>query len=212
MAENILFFCAHNDDQIIGAGGTISKYTKEGKNVITVIFSHGEMTHPWLKPRHIIKTREKEAISSNKILGGSELVFLDLKEGKYKEQYKDGGLELEMMELMKKTKPSKIFLHSSDDPHPDHRAVYNIVNELLDRTNYKGDSYMFDIWTPLVVRQRNRPKMVVDITKTFKTKLNAFKMHKSQKMALMSLLWSVYLKAFLNGINNGCKYAEVFTS
>lgn len=52
--------------------------------------------------------------------------------------------------------------------------------------------------------------MVVDISETFKTKIKAFKVHKSQKMAIFSLLWSVYAKAFFEGLNNGFKYGETF--
>ena len=33
MSENILFICAHSDDHIIGAGGTIARYIEEGKKV-----------------------------------------------------------------------------------------------------------------------------------------------------------------------------------
>jgi len=45
--ETILVFSAHSDDFVIGAGGTIAKYTEEGKKVIAVVFSYGERSHPW---------------------------------------------------------------------------------------------------------------------------------------------------------------------
>ena len=41
--EAVLFLCAHNDDQLIGAGGTIAKYAKEGKKIVTIVFSFGEI-------------------------------------------------------------------------------------------------------------------------------------------------------------------------
>ncbi len=31
MPEKILIICAHNDDHILGLGGTIANYLKEGK-------------------------------------------------------------------------------------------------------------------------------------------------------------------------------------
>ncbi len=208
--EKVLFFCAHNDDQVIGAGGTIAKYASEGKEITTVIFSYGEKSHPWMKPEYIISTRIKETEQSNKILRGKEIIFLDLKEGQYLKDYEEKKYEGKLVNLIKKTKPSKIFYHSADDHHPDHKVVNKIVNELLDKMKYKGDVYTFDVWTPIIYRKRNIPKMVVDITSTFKTKIKAFKVQKSQKMAILSLLWSIYLKAFLNGLNYGCKYAETF--
>jgi LmbE family N-acetylglucosaminyl deacetylase len=54
------------------------------------------------------------------------------------------------------------------------------------------------------------PKLVVDITDTLKTKVEAFRKHKSQVAAIFSLMWNIYLQAILNGFNNHVKYAEVF--
>jgi len=35
--ETILVLAAHNDDQAIGAGGTLAKYAQEGKKVISLL-------------------------------------------------------------------------------------------------------------------------------------------------------------------------------
>ena len=210
MSENILFFCAHNDDQIVGAGGTIAKYSKEGKKIITVIFSYGEKSHPWMKAEHIINVRIKEAIDSNNIIGGKDVIFYDLKEGNFMNDYKNKGIEDKIIKLVKEFKPEKIFFHSEEDPHPDHIAVNKFIMGLIKKDIIKCDVYSFDVWTFIDFKSKTKPKMVVDISKTFKTKIKAFKTHESQKFALFSLLWSVYLKAFLNGISYGYKYAEVF--
>ncbi|MBW2977759.1 PIG-L family deacetylase [Candidatus Woesearchaeota archaeon] len=207
--ENILVICAHNDDQIIGAGATLAKYSKLGKNVNTLIFSYGERSLPHLKPSIVIKTRVTESHKSDKIMGGSGVSYFGLKEGKFlanknkvKEKIKD---------IIKQKKPSKIFTHSIDDPHPDHRAVFKIINEIVNKAKTNYDVYSFDVWNPITLRKRNLPKLVVDVTSTFNKKVKAFKAHKSQKIAaIMPLMWKVYLKALINGWNNGVKYAEVF--
>ena len=61
-----------------------------------------------------------------------------------------------------------------------------------------------------VVVNRNRPKLVVDITQTFGTKLAALRCFKSQWVTMITLLWSVYLRAIKNGLFNGCLFAEKF--
>ncbi len=66
--DTILVVCAHNDDQLFGAGGTLAKYVKEGKRVVVVIFSYGELSHPWLKKDSIQKTRLDECEESDKII------------------------------------------------------------------------------------------------------------------------------------------------
>ena len=79
--ETILVFSAHSDDFVIGAGGTIAEYAKQGKKIIAVIFSYGEKSHPWLQGTVVQKIRRQETIEACKILHCSEL-FFDLKEGK----------------------------------------------------------------------------------------------------------------------------------
>jgi len=208
--ETILVLCAHNDDQVLGAGGTLAKYASEGKRVRTIIFAFGEKSHPYLKPELVIETRMKEALASDKIFGGSGIAYLGLEEGNFTEGIKKKGIKEKIKFLIKQEKPSKIFTHSSDDPHPDHNATYALVMDILKKTKLDCEVYSFDVWNPINIRQQGRPKLVVDITKTFETKMKAINAHKSQKLALFSLVWSVYVKAILNGWNNNCKYAEVF--
>ena len=41
-----------------------------------------------------------------------------------------------MHKIIEKEKTNKIFIHSVDDPHPDHRAVFNSVKDILDKLEY----------------------------------------------------------------------------
>jgi len=207
--EHILIMCAHNDDQIIGAGGTLAKYAKEGKKVITVIFSYGEGSHPWLK-RHITREiRLKEAEKANKVLGCTDVVYLGLSDDEFIDKLNE-KIKGRIKAIIMKKKPSKIFTHAPDDPHSHHRAVHDITLEVLDAIRYKCDVYTYDIWNPIKVKKRDAPKLVVDISDTFRTKIKAFECHKSQKATFFSLIWYVYLQAFFRGLDNDVKYAEVF--
>ena len=123
--ETLLFLCAHNDDQLLGAGGTIAKYTKEGKKIITVIFSFGEMSNPLEQDIVTRRTRVIESKRVSKILGESELYYLGIKEGKFKEGIESKKIHEKIQKIIKRIKPNKIFTHSVDDPHPDHKQVHN---------------------------------------------------------------------------------------
>jgi N-acetylglucosamine malate deacetylase 1 len=210
MTETIFVICAHNDDQIVGAGGTLAKYAKEGKEIETFIMSFGESSHPHLKKAVSAEMRARESFSGNKILGCGNIQHFGLTEGKFIEDAKEKKLMPFLIRIVKEKKPTKLFTHSPDDPHPDHRAVVKLVQELIKKSRYKNDVYVFNVWNPINIRKRNQPKMVVDISQTFKTKVKAFKAHKSQKMAIYSLLWNIYWQAIINGYNNHCRYAEVF--
>ncbi len=206
----IIVFCAHNDDNIIGVGGTIAQYIKEGREVISVIFSYGEATHPWLKEREAIKMRVNESQQADRILGASRTSYLGLKEGKFIEEINSKDIKAKIKRIINIVRPEKIFTHSPDDPHPDHRAVYSAITQIMDELKYKCDVYSFDIWNPFNIRHRNKPKLFIDITATFPLKVKAFKLHKSQWLAMLTMLPAMYIRAILNGLSKGVKYAEVF--
>jgi len=208
--EQVLIIGAHPDDEIFGLGGTIAAYSKKGIKVSTIILSYGELTHPWLKPEHSVKTRVRESRSAGKEVGTYETIFIGVKEGNFSEALEDKAIKNRLKHLIQDRKPSKIFTHSNNDPHHDHRAANKITLEIVDDLNQKIDVYSFDIWNPINFAERNLPKLFVDISATFKTKLKALRKFKSQKSSLWSLLPMVYFRALLNGLNSGTRFAEVF--
>lgn len=208
--RNILVFSAHNDDQIIGAGGTLAKYTREGINVTVYVFSFGESSHPHLKRTEIAETRVTECKRSDKVLGITDTVFLGLKEGAFEEDFNRKKLSQRLHHVLLELQPEKIFLHSPDDPHPDHRAVYQIITSLLDELQLAIPVYVYDVWNPLSLRYRDVPKLVVDISQEFSRKLRAFQCHESQFLTMLTMVPTMYFRALFAGIHYGCKYAEIF--
>lgn len=209
--ENCVFvICAHSDDQIFGPGGTIAKYALEGKKVYTIIFSYGQMSHPWFKSHITIKARVKESLEVDKFIGGSGVVFIGLEEGKFIQQFKDKKVYNKLRRLIHKYKPVRIFTHSVDDPLPDHRALNKVLIESVDKMGYPGEVLMFDVWTIFNFKKRHFVQVIVDISDTFKKKVNALEKFKSQKLSLISLMWSVYIKAWFTGKKIKTKYAERF--
>lgn len=208
--QTILVIGAHSDDPAFGAGGTIAKYALEGHKVKSIIFSYGELSHPHLKPEIVAQTRAKEAKISDKILGGKGVTFFDLKEGRFSQDIKTLKTEKELIKIIQKEKPIKIFTHGANDAHPDHLAVYNLIKEMINKKEITCEVYSFDVWSIVRLRKRAVPRLVVDITSTFNKKLKSIEAHKSQTMTMLSLGWTVYFKAIMNGWNNNCKYAEVF--
>ena len=209
--EIILSFCAHNDDQILGAGGTLAKYAQQGKIFKSYIFSFGESSHPWLQQKFTARMRIKEAQRSEKVLGGNDIYFFGIKERNFIQEIEKRDFKKHLKKIIRQNNPSKIFTHSRDDPHPDHRVVHKVILEVVDELKYKGDVYTFNVWNPVSITTRRNPKLVVDISDTFKKKLASFKIHKSQKITFLTLWWDIYRRDWINGLLNRCKYAEVFS-
>jgi LmbE family N-acetylglucosaminyl deacetylase len=212
--ETSVIFCAHPDDEILGVGGTIAQYAKEGKRTIAVIFSKGEKSHPWMQEKHMHEMRIKESLDAGAIVGTHDTIFLGLRDSKLSEDLENPEVLARIRAIIEKYKPEKVFTHDQDDIiYPDHRAVHKavmwVVDAMIQEKAFDGAVYTFNIWF-LSFRKRKTPKLVVDISDTFKKKREALKVFKSQKVALLQLVPFVYAKAFFDGIDADTKYAEMF--
>lgn len=210
--RNILIFCAHPDDEVIGPGGTILHYAKKGINSHVVIFSGGEKSNVWYDEKKLITKREQESNNAGKILQAKKIINLKLTDGKLTKDVENPEVQKKIRDLILKVNPEKIFTHAIDDMlYPDHRAVHdcvmNAVHELKDKKKYSV--YTFNIWT-INFRKRNAPRLVVDISDEFEQKTEALNCFKTQYLALFQLRPVVYIKALLAGWKNGTKYAEEF--
>jgi N-acetylglucosamine malate deacetylase 1 len=206
MKGPILVCCAHNDDQILGAGGTIVNYAKKGYKIINVVFSYGESSHPWLKEKVTRNMRFLEARRADRMLGIERTYYLGAQEGRFNESPEAVH---KLQRIMSITRPSMVFTHSGNDPHPDHKAVYSMVVELVETLHLKSDIYCFDVWN-IVRIKKPVPRMVEDISHSFKTKVRAFRLHKSQGVTMLTMMPAMYVRAFVSGIRYGHRYAEVF--
>ncbi len=207
MAGSILIIVAHPDDEIVGMGGTLLKYLDEGKSIIEIIFTKGELSHPHFKEEVISDIRKKEMEKMAKKIRIKEVIFLDSKEGYIKEEIK--MIIPEVKKYIKKYNPEKIFTLSSSETHPDHRDVNKIVLDVVDSINKKYPVYTFNIWTiPKVIQN---PIIYIDISKYFWRKMKIMKEYRSQwLMMYYPQILPVIFRARYYGIKNNCKYAEKF--
>ena len=76
---DILIISPHPDDAELCAGGTVAKWTAQGKKAIIVACTSGEKgtSDPTLTSDRLAQIREKEQRSSAEVLGVQETVFLN---------------------------------------------------------------------------------------------------------------------------------------
>jgi LmbE family N-acetylglucosaminyl deacetylase len=216
--ERVLVFSAHTDDFVLGAGGTIAKYTQEGKKVTAVVFSLGEGSHPWLKKKVIKGMREEETFKASEPLG-CDVVFFDLQDQNVYEDYKKQGIEKKLLALVHKEKPDKIFTHSSQDSHlsvgllagkDDHKAVNKITLEIYEKLKQKPELYVFSVWSPVQFKTQF-PTLYVDISKTFRLKMKSLFTFKTQLLnAIYPLIILIFQKAVTSGFKIRKRFAESF--
>ena len=196
-----------SDDEAIGVAGTIQKHIKEKKKVIKVVFSGGEKSHPHLQEKHVKKERKKESKIAANILGIEEIITLGLKDLNLKKEIERPSVEKRVKDIIKKYNPERIYCTSSQDPHPDHRAVNKIVLEIVDTFRKKYPVYAYEVWN---IQDETHPRVYVDISGYMDQKLEYIKMFKSQWVFMFSLYLPAIFRAKKFGAKNHCKYAERF--
>ena len=203
--KNIIVFCAHDDDLAVGALGTIMKYRDKGDNVIEVVFSAGEMSHPHLKCDIVTRKRSNETLAVNEKLG-IETLFLGLSDSSLNKQVSK-ELKDKVKEVIETYKPYKIYMHSEFDTHKDHRAVFKCLNDILKYLDIDCGVYSYEVWN---IFPENKPCVYVDISDYFVKKVNIMKQYKSQKHFIYPLILPVYIRAKVYGKKINVKYAEKF--
>src|SRR5215217_8258643 len=76
---------AHPDDESLGLGGTLARYASEGIQVFLVTATRGENGRHGLSrsssPEQLGRVREAELVAASRVLGVSEVCFLDYTDG-----------------------------------------------------------------------------------------------------------------------------------
>ena len=211
----ILCVVAHPDDETFFAGGTIAKLVNNGHVVKLITAARGEAgelgSPPFCTQVELGQVREQELRNAAKILGISQIFFLD---------YIDATLDkIPVTELSGKIE--RIILEEQPDVvitfnkeggsrHPDHmqinKATTHAFEVYKEKTKKHVRLYYSDIPKSLLAKleqlgtlytsfgkiegtHENDITTTVDITSTADIKLQAFKCHKTQEKD-----WKNYIK------------------
>ncbi|GAB4041777.1 PIG-L family deacetylase [Spirosoma jeollabukense] len=149
-----LVIAPHPDDESLGCGGLIAQLRALDYVVHVVFVSDGSMSHPNSKTypaERLRDLREAEAGEALRILGVNDVdcTFLRYKDRQVPVHNQPGFLEAAtaIATLIDRVKPSTIFVPWRRDPHPDHRASWQITQEALRQTNsVRVLEYLIWLW------------------------------------------------------------------
>ena len=133
--NKVLVIGAHTDDGEIGAGATISRLCREGKEVYYVAFSICEES--------ILKEFPNDITSKEIIKAGSKLGIpqdniqtLRYKVRKFPENRQD--ILEDMVKLNNILQPDLVLIHNSFDIHQDHKTIYEEGLRAFKKTSILG--------------------------------------------------------------------------
>lgn len=205
---NILIFAPHNDDEILGVGGTMRKYIEEGHDVYVCEITSGKM----------YKTLQNEACQAHQYLGVKATYFLNLPVGELKIM-KPYEVNAAIDDIIKKVKPEIVYLPFIGDMHLDHREVTEAamvalrpIGDYSVREIYMYETLSETGWNIPCNDRSFNPNVWVDITSTINTKVESMGFYKSQLIEYPHprSIEAIKALAMYRGTTIGVKYAESF--
>ena len=169
----VLVIAPHQDDESLGCGGTIALLKQAGVFVKVVFTTDGSLSHPnskqYPKPK-LIQLREQEALTALQLLGvdAADVIFMRLPDGSLPSANQPGFNEAAVLlkQLISDISPDTILLPWHLDPHPDHRATWQIVDRAISEEGLKIRQLQYLIWLWERAAEEDLPKSEeVNVTK-----------------------------------------------
>jgi LmbE family N-acetylglucosaminyl deacetylase len=120
---------AHPDDESLGMGGTVAKYSREGVEVHLVTATRGERgrfgeASERPAPEIVAQTREAELLAAAKELGIREVSFLDYADGDL-DRVDPAEAHAKIAAHLRRVRPQVVLTFAPDGGygHPDHIAI-----------------------------------------------------------------------------------------
>jgi N-acetylglucosamine malate deacetylase 1 len=173
MMNKILVVAAHPDDEVLGCGATIAKYTKDGDKVQVVFLADG------FSSRSNSSDRYNAAEKASNILGCESPIFLN---------FPDNRLDtVPLLEIIKKIEniiskfqPNIVYTHHFGDLNIDHVIAHKaVITACRPQPGFCVNRiFSFEIpssteWQLIGVSAVFQPNWYEDVTDTFSLKMKA---------------------------------------
>lgn len=217
--KNILIVAPHCDDEVLGCGGIMAKYANQGKNVYVVMITNGNIGAPELFSKKDTAKNRKEAVKACRHLGVKEIEFFDFPAPRL-DTIASYKLASSLKELIFKFDIDTMYIPHRGDIHLDHRVTYDsclVAARPIDgcpvKRIYAYETLSETEWAPPLQNDTFIPVVFEDISKFIETKIEAFRMYKSQlkEYPHSRSVESIKALALHRGVTVGYKYAEAFS-
>jgi len=208
----ILVIAPHPDDEVLGCGGTIKRYSKKGDEVCLCIVTKA-YTPDWSE--EFIKNRPKEIEQASKILGIKKTYFLDYPTAKL-DTISQKELNEAISKVINEVRSDILYIPHEGDLNKDHRLVFQSALVAIRPVKHKikkvlsYETLSETEWGQLI--KPFIPNVYVDISETFEKKREAMEAYKSelQKYPHPRSLDMIEALAKKRGSEAGLKFAEAF--
>lgn len=193
-----LIVAPHPDDESLGCGGTLALLRKYDCEVLALTVSDGTLSHPnstKYPSEKLRELREGEMLAACEILGIEEnkISFLRYPDRRVPDKNSEGFLAaVEKVEkYLIAHQPQTILVPWRRDPHPDHRAAWQIFNHLNRKFDFQFRLLEYPIWLWEMAERGDLPAQEnfrifrLDIADVLDRKQRAVRAHVSQTTNLI---------------------------
>ena len=181
-ARSVLVLAPHPDDEVAGCGGTLCQHIRRGARVTVAYITDGRLGSLRLQRNdllgdereafqaELIRIRKTEAAAA-RILGITELIFLDFRDGELRVSRETIG---RVADLLAANRPEVVYLPFPADRHRDHVETARIFSAAASPSRDSCEVYAYELWSPLY------PNCMVDISDVIEIKRQALLQFTSQ--------------------------------
>jgi len=147
LRKSAVIVAPHQDDEVLGCGGTIARKIEEGATVHLVFMTDGATSHRrFIPPAELVRVRRGEAIEAARILGvpESQVTFLDYPDGRL-HSAREAAVS-RIAALLATLHPEEVFVPYRFDGTPDHESTYVIVTDALRGVNAPTQVFEYPVW------------------------------------------------------------------
>ena len=134
--KKILILSPHADDEILGCGGLITKYSKKNYQISVLILTNAHKGAPEIYSEKKIHQIRNEAIKANNFIGTKKLFFENLPALNLS-NYPIYKITNVLNKYLDDIKPEILLIPSSNDIHDDHKIIFRAA-KVAARTNKKS--------------------------------------------------------------------------
>lgn len=218
--KRVLVIAAHPDDEVLGCGATISKYSSRGVQFMVLFIAEGSSCR-YADPAcaesvAAIANRTRQAINALDLLGVKDYHFKDLPCGRL-DQVPMIEINKAIELAIRKFDPDTVLTHSALDANNDHRIVsratvmatrpgaQNRVARLLSYEVLSSSEWSFgEAFVPSSFEQIEEPDLALkcQALMAYKTEVKAYPFPRSEQ--------AVRAQAMNRGMQAGVPLAEAF--
>lgn len=183
MFKRILVLAPHPDDEVLGVGGTIARFSAQGVQVYVGVLTKGYPPH--FDPQ-LVQTGRQEALKAHEILGVTRTFFLDFPAAAL-DTVPHREVNKSLSELMQEVHPDALFLPFDGDLHLDHQRTF-LSALVAARPNQVGAPqavYAYETlsetnWQAPYIAPNFVPNVFFDISAFLEKKVAAMRAYRSQ--------------------------------